>query len=79
MVANEVRQLAQRSAKSASAINAAMTTLDRGMQQNAAMAEQTSAASVELLRSANDLTGQVARFQRDDDARPAAPMVSAAA
>jgi methyl-accepting chemotaxis protein len=61
------------------AINAAMTTLDRGMQQNAAMAEQTSAASVELLRSANDLTGQVARFQRDDDARPAAPMFSAAA
>lgn len=44
-------------------IDAAMATLDRGMQQNAAMAEQTSAASVELLRSAEDLRTQVSRFQ----------------
>ncbi len=44
-------------------IDAAMGVLDRGMQQNAAMAEQTSAASVELLRSAQDLTDQVAQFQ----------------
>lgn len=47
-------------------IDAAMATLDRGMQQNAAMAEQTSAASVELLRSAEDLRTQVSRFQSKD-------------
>jgi methyl-accepting chemotaxis protein len=53
-------------------IDAAMTMLDRGMQQNAAMAEQTSAASVELLRSAEDLRTEVSRFQRQETgtARP---------
>jgi methyl-accepting chemotaxis protein len=44
-------------------IDTAMGLLDRGMQQNAAMAEQTSAAAVELLRSAENLNHQVARFQ----------------
>ena len=61
------------------AIIATMTTLDLGMQQNAAMPEQTSAALAELLRSARDLTGQVVRFQRDNDAGPAAPICSRAA
>jgi len=46
-------------------IDAAMHLLDRGMQQNAAMAEQTSAASLELLRGAENLNDQVARFQRE--------------
>ncbi len=46
-------------------IDTAMGLLDRGMQQNAAMAEQTSAAAVELLRSAENLNHQVARFQPD--------------
>ena len=59
-------------------INGAMSLLDQAMQQNAAMAEQTSAASVELLRSANDLNGQIARFQRDE-AAPARPALSHAA
>jgi len=45
-------------------IDAAMGLLDRGMQQNAAMAEQTSAASLQLLRGAEDLNDQVSRFQR---------------
>jgi methyl-accepting chemotaxis protein len=49
-------------------IDAAMHMLDRGMQQNAAMAEETSAASLELLRSAQELTDQVAHFQRQDAA-----------
>ncbi|HEY6964709.1 MAG TPA: methyl-accepting chemotaxis protein, partial [Erythrobacter sp.] len=57
-------------------IDEAMRVLDRGMQQNAAMAEQTSAASVELLRNAEDLNGQVARFRRD---RAEAPQLSRAA
>lgn len=47
-------------------IDAAMTMLDRGMQQNAAMAEQTSAASVELLRSAEDLRTEVSRFRHQE-------------
>jgi len=46
-------------------INAAMTMLDQAMQQNAAMAEQTSAAAVELLRGASDLDSQVAPFRHD--------------
>ena len=58
-------------------INAAMTLLDRGMQQNAAMAEQSSAASVELLRSAEDLSGQVSRFRQQSSS--AAPPLSRAA
>lgn len=60
-------------------INAAMGLLDQAMQQNAAMAEQTSAASVELLRSAHDLNGQVARFQGDDDTVSSARQFSHAA
>ncbi len=59
-------------------INAAMKLLDQGMQQNAAMAEQTSAASLELLRSAADLSAQVARFQRNEAALPPAQLSRAA-
>lgn len=59
-------------------ITAAITMLDRGMQQNAAMAEQTSAASVELLRSAEDLSGQVSRFQRQGNAAVQQPFSRAA-
>jgi methyl-accepting chemotaxis protein len=59
-------------------ITAAITMLDRGMQQNAAMAEQTSAASVELLRSAEDLSGQVSRFQRQGNAAAQQPFSRAA-
>ncbi len=54
-------------------INAAMGMLDRGMQQNAAMAEETSAASLELLRSAEELNDQVSRFQRQDARLAALP------
>ena len=51
-------------------IDEAMGLLDRAMQQNAAMAEQTSAAAVELLRSADDLDREVARFTRSEAAAP---------
>jgi len=43
-------------------INEAMGLLERAMQQNAAMAEQTSAASAQLLQSADELKGHVANF-----------------
>ncbi|MFM7349551.1 MAG: methyl-accepting chemotaxis protein [Erythrobacter sp.] len=55
-------------------IDAAMHLLDRGMQQNAAMSEQTSAASLELLRGAEELNEQVARFQRQDAGQQPAPL-----
>ena len=79
-IAGQVDHIAQGSEGSLEAIrriNAAMTLLDRGMQQNAAMAEQTSAASVELLRSAEDLSGQVSRFRQQSSS--AAPPLSRAA
>jgi methyl-accepting chemotaxis protein len=68
-IAGQVDHIAQGSESSLDSvrrINAAMGLLDRGMQQNAAMAEQTSAASVELLRSAENLNTQIAHFQRQD-------------
>ena len=79
-IAGQVDTIAQGSEGSLEAIrriNAAMTLLDRGMQQNAAMAEQTSAASVELLRSAEGLSDQVSRFRQHDTS--AAPRLSRAA
>lgn len=60
-------------------IDAAMGLLDRGMQQNAAMAEQTSAASLELLRGAENLNDQVSRFQRQEVGSAALPAFSRAA
>ncbi|WP_181443458.1 methyl-accepting chemotaxis protein [Porphyrobacter sp. YT40] len=51
-------------------IDASMTVLDRGMQQNAAMAEQTSAASLQLLSSAQELNREVARFRPQGSPAP---------
>jgi len=80
-IAGQVDTIAQGSEGSLEAIrriNEAMTVLDRGMQQNAAMAEQTSAASVELLRSAEELSGQVARFRQQGGAAAVTPLSRAA-
>jgi methyl-accepting chemotaxis protein len=68
-IAGQVDRIADGSGDTVGAIrqiNAAMGTLDQGMQQNAAMAEQTSAAALELLRSAEHLDDQVSRFQRSE-------------
>jgi methyl-accepting chemotaxis protein len=68
-IAGQVESIAQGSGSAVEAIrqiDAAMGLLDRGMQQNAAMAEETSAASVELLRGAEDLRAQVSHFRRED-------------
>lgn len=59
-------------------IDEAMSLLDRAMQQNAAMAEQTSAAAVELLRSADGLNSEVARFTHSGGAHAAAHFARAA-
>ncbi|MEE4337249.1 hypothetical protein [Erythrobacter sp.] len=50
-------------------INEAMALLARAMQQNAAMAEQTSAASAELMQSAGDLKSHIASFDYGGPAR----------
>jgi len=66
-IAGQVDQIAMGSdgtLESIRRIDEAMGLLDRAMQQNAAMAEQTSAASVELLRSADELNHEVSRFAR---------------
>jgi methyl-accepting chemotaxis protein len=60
-------------------INSAMGLLDQTMQQNTAMAEETSAASLELLRSAEELNAQVSRFQYDESPAPASQAFARAA
>lgn len=60
-------------------IDEAMCLLDRAMQQNAAMAEQTSAAAVELLRSADGLNSEVSRFTHSGGGKPAAAVYARAA
>jgi methyl-accepting chemotaxis protein len=80
-IAGQVDHIAHGSEGSLEAIrriNAAMSLLDQGMQQNAAMAEQTSAASVELLRSAQNLNDQISRFRQQDGAAAASPLSRAA-
>ena len=80
-IAGQVDHIAQGSDSALQAvrrINGATDLLDRGMQQNAAMAEQTSAASVELLRSAEDLSGKVSRFRQPDSAVAIPPLSRAA-
>lgn len=70
-IAGQVDEIAHGSDRAVTAIrqiDTSLATLDRGMHQNAAMAEQTSAASVQLLRSAEHLNGQVSRFQRSTPA-----------
>jgi methyl-accepting chemotaxis protein len=59
-------------------IDEAMGLLDRAMQQNAAMAEQTSAAAVELMRSADGLNSEVARFSHSGGAHAAGVYARAA-
>lgn len=66
-IAGQVDHIAQGSKGTLDAvrqIDNTMGIIDCGMQQNAAMAEQTSAAALELLRNAEHLNHQVARFQR---------------
>lgn len=80
-IAGQVDQItlgSQRSLEAVRRIDGAMGLLDQAMQQNAAMAEQTSAASVELLRSASDLTGKIARFDHAEPPAPAAALKHAA-
>ena len=51
-------------------INTAISQMDHMTQQNAAMVEQTSAASHTLAQDAKNLTGLISQFQLDRDASP---------
>jgi len=59
---DEIAGKSDRSLAGIEQINEAMALLERAMQQNAAMAEQTSAASAQLLQSAGDLKSHIANF-----------------
>ena len=64
-IAERIDQIAGKSDTSLAGIehiNEAMGLLERAMQQNAAMAEQTSAASAQLMQSAGELRGHIANF-----------------
>jgi methyl-accepting chemotaxis protein len=69
---------AEEQATTISAIEGTMKELDQVTQQNAAMFEETSAASVSLSNEATALNAAVSRF-RIGDHRPAAPVVTAPA
>ncbi|MEE4207141.1 MAG: methyl-accepting chemotaxis protein [Erythrobacter sp.] len=64
-IAERIEEIAGKSDRSLAGIehiNEAMALLERAMQQNAAMAEQTSAASAQLMQSASELKSHVASF-----------------
>jgi methyl-accepting chemotaxis protein len=60
-------------------VSAAMVLLDYAVQQNAAMAEQSAAASMELLHTASDLNDQVANFTWTRPGENPAPQLAYAA
>jgi len=53
-------------------VNAAVSEMSRMTQDNAAMAQQTDAASVDLAARAAELGRQLARFRLEPAARPSA-------
>ncbi|KPP96328.1 methyl-accepting chemotaxis protein [Erythrobacter sp. HL-111] len=64
-IAERIDEIAGKSDRSLAGIehiNEAMALLERAMQQNAAMAEQTSAASAQLMQSASELKSHIANF-----------------
>lgn len=72
-IAGQVDRIASGSDTAVDAIHRiteAMAVLDRTMQQKPAMAEEASVASHELLRNADDLNHEVARFSRSESPSP---------
>ena len=66
---SEIAQSSQEQSSGLAEINTAMNQLDQVTQQNAAMFEQTTAASHALTREAETLTLTMARFQTDGAAQ----------
>jgi methyl-accepting chemotaxis protein len=66
----DIASSAQEQSSSLSEVNSSMMQLDQVTQQNAAMFEETTAASQNLMTQADDLSSRMARFRVGD--RPAA-------
>ncbi|MEM9169758.1 MAG: methyl-accepting chemotaxis protein [Pseudomonadota bacterium] len=73
----EISSAAQEQATSLSEINTAVNQMDQVTQQNAAMVEESTAASHSMKREANELVRSVSRFKIGADASGAAPATSA--
>lgn len=78
VVVQEVRELAQKSASAAKEINSAVNQMDQVTQQNTAMVEETTAASVTLNDEAQTLKALVARFRTSHDTQDNAEALLAA-
>jgi methyl-accepting chemotaxis protein len=63
----EISASSKDQAVSLAEINTAVGELDKAVQQNAAMAEETTAAAQTLKKDTNELTGMVGRFQTGMD------------
>src|SRR3989344_1228657 len=85
VVASEVRNLAQRSAEAAEEsdnigrISQSVSQLDQMTQQNAALVEESTAASESLREQALHLSSAVSQFKLQDGGAPAPSVLSAAA
>ncbi len=78
LVAN-ISASAQEQASGLAQVNTAVNQMDQVTQQNAAMVEQSTAASHSLAREANELMRLLVRFRTGDDARMERPERAAAA
>jgi len=74
---NSIAETAKEQALALRSINTAVNSMDQATQQNAAMVEETSAASQSLASEASSLSGQIAQFRFDGG--PARIQVAAAA
>lgn len=70
---HEISASSREQATALSEVNTAVNDMDQVTQQNAAMVEETTAASVNLSREAGDLAGQISRFRVSSDAVSVAP------
>ena len=73
-----ISQSAQRQAAGLSTVNATVSDIERMTQQNAAMVEQASAATIGLARQASELNEQLAKFILDRNSQGAQPLARAA-
>lgn len=70
---HEISASSREQATALAEVNTAVNDMDQVTQQNAAMVEETTAASVNLSREAGELAGQISRFQVSSDVMSAAP------
>jgi len=78
VVVAEIAASAHEQSAGLAQVNTAINQMDQVTQQNAAMVEESTAASHSLLHEANDLARLLARFKVSDMAEPQAPVHSTA-